>query len=226
MPWQVFHLREKEYVHLKEGRYDKEKNHYYGAFSDANITIKETEFSLNGIMHEIDAGRPVAANIDSAFLSYGRAIIDGRLKEIKADPNFKLPQESRLKWDPKRRREGTIQESLLLITGYNKDKEIVFIKWRTLEPELPFRFSELKDSCKTITTFFPENEPLSRTLTDSKGRKVECTILRRLNDNQFTFRRKSDGKEFTLNFDQVSPEDRNAINASYPIDAKQSVTTP
>lgn len=63
-----------------------------------------------------------------------------------------------------------------------------------------------------------EPPSLNRIITDVHGRKLDVIILRRNSEKIFTFKRKSDGREFTMNLDLVSLDDQSAIKTSFPIE--------
>lgn len=54
--------------------------------------------------------------------------------------------------------------------------------------------------------------PVERILTDSKGRKLEVVVLEK-NEAEIKVRRKSDGKEFSLELANVSREDQDFLKA-------------
>lgn len=58
--------------------------------------------------------------------------------------------------------------------------------------------------------------PVDRTITDSQGREVEATIIRLDSEETLTFRRKSDGQEFTIDIGILSEEDKLFVESLRP----------
>ncbi len=68
--------------------------------------------------------------------------------------------------------------------------------------------SSAQDAASEISDYLPVN----RTLTDTAGRKIEATITAKT-DTSVKFRRRSDSKEFELELEKLSPQDREFVKA-------------
>lgn len=159
LAWEVFSLRQREFNGTENAN-----DQFYGAMADADIKIREGKFSLKTLMKEIDEGRPLNVSLDTR-LERGNLRIEWK-KQIEADPNFKLPEESR-----KERTDGPNRWTIrgegghaTTITGYNKEKEIVFMTESSGEAHrnYPISFDELEHSATSMTTFTPEGPSLNK----------------------------------------------------------------
>lgn len=62
----------------------------------------------------------------------------------------------------------------------------------------------------------PVSLPVERTITDSLDRKLSGTIIKK-DESAITFRRKSDGKDFTIKRQNLSEEDQKLVTAAIQI---------
>jgi len=151
----LFSMRQREFTATSQAM-----NPYYAAMTDAEIKVKTVPASATTIMRELDAGRPLQAGIDTRDeRSQLRIMWRDMLRE---DPKFLLPKESRRERESGTNRWAKPGEGghSTLLTGYNKEKEIIFMTESSGEGfrNYPISFDEFEATCSDLVTFTPEGK--------------------------------------------------------------------
>jgi len=178
LPWEVFSLRQRELNATASAQALR-----YEALADAGIEVRDTGFSPKVVMNEIDNGRPVQASVNTRNERY---LLHAEWREkLKTDPSFKLPKESRKEREdgPNRWARDGEGGHKTTITGYNKEKEILFMTESSGEEHrnYPISFAEFENDCRanrlTICTPTGKGKGIAKDPTAGKSRIAPRTSV-------------------------------------------------